>query len=796
MNRKIHLLVIRDIMARRFQFGALAIIIALGIAIFVAMTVAFNNAQRSYDRTYEETHFADFSVKVKQAPESVIAEVGRLPNVEAVEGRVVMDTGLPVAENRLVQARLIGLPTDGRPAVNDVIVESGRYFQPGDTDVVLPLDKFADFHGYESGDTLKVYVRQGLLEELRIVGTVSSPEYLLMAESKQDLLPSPRRFGVFFVPNAYLQELFGMQGQVNEVHVLVESQGQREETIAAVSGVLEPYGVQQTVRQEDQPSKAATELDLESGREFAILLPALVLVIAAIAIYIAMSRLVRAQRTLIGLFRGVGYGKGAVVVHYLLFAIVIGVVGGGGGVAAGYGLGYLLTGLYADALAIPLIAHEFQLMPIVISVIVSLGVALVAAAAPAWTASRMLPAPAMRPSPEVALAKGSVPFVERVFGLGRRPPLLVRLAVRNIWRSPVRSLYTVGAIGLAAVLLVVGLSSFDSMDFVMDRQFEKTDRWDMAATFWSPQDDQTLAEISDLDGVRRVERVYLTPAELRVGSKRTNIELLAVPEDTRLHGFDLGGGKTAGEALGGGGIILAKGVADKLDVGVGDSVDITTEAGLVQGDDAPLVSGVSKEFTGGLGYVSLATKEELGLPGGFNAVWLETASRSASEKVQAALYDEIPGIQGVQIKEEIRDDWREMMSLYNVMTGVIVAFCMVMAAAIVFNTMTVNVLERERETATMRTLGAGRPSVGLMLVAEGLVFSLLAILPGLALGTVAASYLIHTWSSEFFTMWFHMYPTTYMMIVAVIIVAALVSTIPSIWHSNRMNLAEATKVLA
>lgn len=790
MNRKIHLLVIRDIVARRFQFGALAIIIALGIAIFVSMTVAFNNAGRSYDRTYKETHFADFSVEVTRAPESVVEQVRQLANVKAVEGRVVMDTGLPVDENRLVQARLIGLPADRRAAVNDVIVESGRYFQPDESAVVLPLEKFADFYGYESGDTLQVYTPGGL-KPLTIVGTVASPEYLLMAESKQDLLPSPRRFGVFFVPNAYLQELFGMQGQVNEVNVLVESRSQREETIAAVSGLLEPYGVQQTVRQEDQPSKAATELDLESGREFAILLPALVLVIAALAIYIAMSRLVRAQRTLIGLFRGVGYGKGSIVVHYLLFAVVIGVVGGSIGVAAGYGLGYLITSLYADALAIPLIAHEFQLMPIVISVIVSLAVALVAAAAPAWTASRMLPAPAMRPSPEVALAKGSVPFIERVFGLGRRPPLLVRLAVRNMWRAPVRSLYTVGAIALAAVLLVVGLSSFDSMDFVMERQFERTDRWDVAAAFWSAQDDRTLTEISDLEGVRQAERVYLTPAELLVGSKRTNVELVAVQEDTRLHGFDLGGGKTAGEALGGGGIILTTGVADQLDVGVGDSLDITTEAGTT----SLAVSGVSREFTGGLGYVSLATKDQLGLAGGFNGVWLETTSASANADVQAALY-RLPGIQGVQIKEEIRGDWKEMMSLYNVMTGVIVAFCMVMAGAIVFNTMTVNVLERERETATMRTLGAGAPSVVLMLAVEGLTFSLLAILPGLALGTIAASYLIHTWSSEFFTMWFHMRTATYAMIGAVIIVAALVSTIPSIWHSNRMNLAEATKVLS
>jgi putative ABC transport system permease protein len=790
MKRKINLLVIRDMMARRFQFGALAIIIALGIAIFVSMIVAYGNLQRSYDHTYEETCFADFTVEVKAAPESVSDQVRQVANVKAAEGRVVMDTGLPVEKTRLVQARLIGLPAGRRPAVNDIIVESGRYFEAGETDVFLVLKKFADFYHYKSGDVLEVYTPQGL-RPLTIVGTVSSPEYLLMAESKQDLLPSPRRFGVLFVPNAYLQELFGMQGQVNEVNVLVDSEGQREETIAAVGRLLEPYGVQQTVRQEDQPSKAATELDVKSAREFAILIPALVLVIAALAIYIAMSRLVRTQRTLIGLFRGIGYGKGSIVVHYLFFAAVIGVGGGSVGAAAGYGLGYLLTGWYASALAIPLVTHEFQLTPIVISVVMSLGVALVAAAAPAWTASRMLPAPAMRPSPEVALAKGSVPFVERVFGLGRRPPLLVRLAVRNIWRSPMRSLYTVGATALAAVLLVVGLSMFDSMDFIMNYQFEKTDRWDVAASFSSPQDEGTLTKIDGLEGVQRAERVYMTPAEIQVGSRSANVELEAVQEDTRLHGFDLGGGKTAGEALGGGGIILTTGVADQLDVGVGGSIDIITEAG----SKSLVVGGVSKEFTGGLAYVSLATKDDLGLPGGFNAVWLETTSPAASEGVQAALY-QMAGIQGAQIKQEIQDDWKQLMSLFNVMAGVIVAFCMVMAGAIVFNTMTVNVLERERETATMRTLGAGRPSVSLMLAAEGLIFSLLAILPGLALGTIAASYLIHTWSSEFFTMWFHMRTTTYLLIAAIIVVAALVSTIPSIWHSNRMNLAEATKILA
>jgi putative ABC transport system permease protein len=790
INRKIHLMVLRDILARRYQFGALMLIVGLGIATYVCLSVAFGNIGRSYDRTYRETHFADFTVSVEGAPASVVNDVQALPNVERAEGRQVIDTGLIAPGDRFVQARLIGVPTDRRPAVNDVVLESGRYFQPGDTNAVLPVRAFADFYGLKSGDTLRAYTGQGL-QELTVVGVVSSPEYLILAESKQDLLASPRRFGVFFLPEARLEQLFDKEGEINEVDVVVADENSREETISAVDNVLAPYGLKLTTRSEDQPSRAGTELDLEGGREFATLLPALILVVGAFAIYIAMSRLVRAQRTIVGLFRAVGYGTAAVVGHYLLIAAVVAVIGALGGIVAGYSLSYLLTNAYASALKIPLVTNEFQPMPIVVSVLVSLVVALVAAALPAWSAARLLPAPAMRPAPEVALAKGSVPLFERVLGLGRRPPMLLRLALRNVWRTPRRMLYTVGAISLALLLLVVGFSTFDSMNFTLDKQFERTDRWDLAAVFASPRSADRLKEIEAIDGVATAEPIYFAPAELRAGSDATNVELVALTPDQRLHGFDLKGGGQAAEALGQGGIILPTGVADKLGVGRGDVLDISTD-----GQTASLtVAGVSREAVGGLAYVSMQTKEgALGLPAGFNGVFLDTTSTSVNQSVQAALYD-TANAEAVQIKDEMRSDWHDVMGLFNVMVWFVVVFCIVMAAAIIFNTMTVNVLEREREIATIRTLGSGVPFVASTLLTEGLALSLLAVAPGLVLGTLAASYLMTAFNSEFFSLFFHVTTRTYVIVSLLVVATALLSTLPAIRHCNRMNLAEATKVI-
>jgi putative ABC transport system permease protein len=789
-GRKIDLLVLRDIMARKFQFGALMVIVALGITIYACLAVAFTNIQNSYDRTYAETHFADFTVKVKEAPDSVVDEVRGLPNVERVEGRQVIDTGLLLSGGQLIQARLIGAPGDHRPTVNDVVLRSGRYFQPGDRDVVLPVSSFTDFYHLTSGDTIQIYTPGGL-HTLTIVGSVSSPEYLILAASKQDLLASPRRFGVFFLPEEQLQTLFSKQGKINEVNVVVANEDKREDNISAATALLAPYGVQQTVRSEDQPSRAGTELDLEGAQEFATLLPALILIVGAFAIFIAMSRLVRAQRAIIGLARAVGYGAREVVIHYLLMAMVVALAGGVLGIVLGYGLSIVLTKAYASALNIPLVSNQFQGEPIAVSVVLSIVVALAAAAVPAWSAARTLPASAMRPSPEVALAKGSVPLIERVFGLGRRPPMLLRLTLRNIWRAPRRTVYTVGAVSLGLVLLVAGFSTFDSMNFMMDTQFNKVDQWDLAGMFSSPQSGDALINIKAIEGVERAEPAYFALAEATARGRRSDLQLVALSPGQELHGFDLEGGGNAENLLTKGDIILTKGVADKLHVGVGDKVEIKSEGGTA----ALEVGGVSKEPLGGLAYVSISTKEGLlGLAAGFNGVFLRTTSPSLDRDVQAVLY-RMPDVEGVEIKQEVRDDFQKALALFNVMTGFVVAFCLVMFVAIVFNTMTVNVLERERETATMRTLGSSSLSVAAMLVIEGLAFSLLAIAPGLILGTWVSSYLIQAFNSEFLTMSFHMFTRTYLFISILVVLASLLSTLPSIRHSIRMGLAEATKVL-
>ncbi|HFD39888.1 MAG TPA: ABC transporter permease, partial [Anaerolineae bacterium] len=147
-------------------------------------------------------------------------------------------------------------------------------------------------------------------------------------------------------------------------------------------------------------------------------------------------------------------------------------------------------------------------------------------------------------------------------------------------------------------------------------------------------------------------------------------------------------------------------------------------------------------------------------------------------------------------KEEIAAGWQALMGLYYVMMGMFLIFALIMAGAVIFNTMTVNVLERQREIATMRALGQRRSRLRWMITVENLLIGLLALLPGLALGSAATYYFFQLFAATGdFYMPFYIAPASYLIVSLLIFGTALISQIPAMRRVNRLNLAEATKVM-
>jgi len=776
---------IRDLRSAWAQSTALTVTIALAVTTLISLAGAYRDLDESYNHTYDQLKFAHVTFSLSSAPEQLVDTVANIAGVAAVSGRLIVETGLPSPSEQVIRCRLIGVPAGNQPEVNALLIEEGDYLPKLDEPVALVESHFAAIYHIHPGDTVSPLLG-GKRVEFRVVGVASSPEYLIVSPSRQDVLPSPRTFAVLFVPLQQLQRLAGAEDAVNDIAVRIEEEADRNSVISAIEAQLSPYGLTEIVPREEQVSNAALKLDLDGLRELADMMPGLIFMAGAMAVYAMLGRLVRSQQPQIGLMKALGYSNRSVMLHYLSLALVIGMLGSVLGIAGGLPLASTVTTMYASELGIPLVRTRMYPELIAESVLVSLFFAVLASVGPARASARMAPAAAMRIDPSVALAKGRTLFIEKILFL----PLWLRMSLRNVFRARRRALTTALGIGLAYILILASWGFMDSMNYILHRQFTEVERGNLLLLFDSPQQPYLLEALKELPGIKKAQPFLQLPVTISAGEETTDLFLTALDPSQELHVLPIAGGLTMNQALADEKLVLPQVVAEKLGTDVGDSV----RAGTPFGETELIVGGISQEISGLNAYISLATaRQTMAVPDAFSGLYL-LAEPSLAIPLRNVLYH-IPGAASVQLKEDMESDWRELMSLAYAFIGVLSLFSLVMAFALLFNAMTVNVLERQRELATMRAIGAGLGRISLLVLAESLILWLLTTPLGLFLGHWVTVQLMHQFSSELMTFQVVIAPTSYAITASGILVTMILSSLPAIRHIGRLQLAEATKIL-
>lgn len=779
---------IRDLAASKWLFLAVAAVIFLGVAVFGASFLGYRNLKSSYDFTYQELNFADFTVKVVEAPRDTAGILESLPGVQAVTGRINTDIPLilPGDDPKTILARAISLPSDSRPTVNNVKVEEGSYFEQGEVDVLLVDKTFAEHHGLQPGDTVYLAVN-GQEQPFQIKGIVTSPEYIWPAKSRQEILVSPETFGVVFVPDETAALLTGKAG-INEFSFLVEEGSDRDGVITAVKGIMDDRGYQimDLVKQEDQASNAALALDLQEFGEMAEVFPLVFLIVGALATYILLTRIVQNQRPQIGLMKAVGYTRRQVLLHYLSFALVIGVAGAVAGTIAGYLLSEVVTQLYVDILGLPYTSTRMGLVEwLAIGEGMAAGVlpCIVAGIIPAWSASRLVPSEAMRTPPPSA---GRKLLLERIFPFLTRLSSTWKIPLRNIFRNRRRSLYTIIGVAFGISLILMSAAFIDSIEHVFDVQFNEIQRSDAQISFAQPRSEAVLEEVETWSEVGKAEPILQIPTQLVHGEKTYTTLVVGLSPDAELYRLYSPSGDSM--KVSDDGILLSRALSDTLDVEAGDAILLLTEYGARQVN----VAGFVRQPMGSFAYVPL--EQARAIAGGQQVISsiMLTADTQNLDSIRR-MARTLPGNPSVELTAETSGQIDEMMGLIRGMMWVLLGFGAVLSLAIVFTIVTVSILERRREIATMRTLGESKGHIAAMITIENLVLGVMGIIPGIPLGYYLAAFMMSLVQTDMMDFSMAVFPRTYALTVGLIIVIVLIAQVPSIRNLNRMDLARVIK---
>ena len=763
LNRKL----LRDLWAMKAQALAIATVVAAGVAMNVMYLSNFESLRETRRVYYERQRFADVFAQLKRAPLSVAADIAAIPGVAAVETRVVAYVTLDLDDlDEPATGRLVSVPADRRPLVNDLFSRRGRWIERGRPDEVLASEGFVLAHRLQLGDRVPALIN-GRRRELTIVGVALSPEYIYSIRPGE-MVPDDTRFGIFWMNQQALGAAFDMEGGFNDVALDLEPGASTESVITALDRMLEPYGGRGADPRERQLSHWMVTNELNQLQNFGFLLPLVFLMVAAFILNVALTRALALQRPQIASLKALGYGNAAIGWHYLKFALAIGSAGVIMGVLLGASLGNLLIGLYNTFFRFPDLLFSVPPNVIVSATLLTMAAAGVGAFGAVRRAVRVPPAEAMRPEAPALYRRSllETPAVARHLGTAGR------MVLRNIMRHPVRAGASVFGIGFAVAILMIGFVFTDAIDKLIQIQFWDAERQDVTVYYTEPRANDARYALMRLPGVLAVEPIRTVAARIRFGHRERNLGITGVPATPRFRRIVHRTGQSI--SVPPSGLVMSAMLARVLEVSPGDRVTVEVLEGHRPVRDI-LVTGVVDDILGLETYMDISVLHALMREGDVSngARLLVDADQEA--RLATAL-KEIPAVSGAGFKRVALAAFRDVMAAnmnITILINVIFAGCI--AFGVVYNAARISLSERSRELASLRVLGFTRAEISLILLGELALLTVAALPIGALFGYSLAAAIVKSIDSEVYR--FPLYVSRFAVAVSFlgIIVAAVVS---------------------
>ncbi len=814
IKHKLLLKLLRDMRAAKLQFGAVVLVIILGVAMYIGTYSAYVNLNGSYEASFDMLGMADYWISVDYISDRAVRELDDIPGVTA-QGRIIGTAQIDLEKSggERIEGRVISLPQQENPLVNQVLVNRGSYFSDSTGREILLEKHFADYHGLGPGDYLTLDIR-GNKGAYRIAGVVSSPEYIYVTKSEQDVMPLPRTFGVLFVSQATAEKLFNLEGMVTEINLLVDNDIDHEEIARQIRLILPRFDIKRitfkndpvsietreidiirgvraayVIERADQITNKLLKQDLESFQQLAYLFPFLFLSIASFTIYVLLSRLVDSQRVQIGLMRGLGYTRLAVLWHYTGFALVVGILGSFLGAILGNFIASGLTGIYVDQLNLPFTVVQIHWNITLTGILIGIVIPLLAGLIPAWSTMRLKPAIAMRPAPPAA---GHKLFIEKILPFLSKLPYIFKITMRNLFRKLRQSFFMALGVAFAVMLVLVSMSFLDTFNHALDIQFNQIQLYDAIIHYQGLGAASTANYIEHFEGIQEAEATYQVPYRLTFGDNYADTSIMGLPPGSAMYSLKTVEGNIL--EITEDGILLPQWLEKRLGASPGDIIQMEPLLGTL-GKTEKKLTGYVDFFMGGRAFMSLNEVQKMTRSSGSaTGIMLIFQGEPSAELIQR-LYD-TPGVATIEFVEDTRVFIDEQMAFMWVFIGFMLLMGGSLGIAIIFNSVMVNVLQRTRELALMRVVGMSHGWITAILTMENFLIGIAGVLLGIPMGRWVADYFMSTvgsMSEEAMTMNLVIFPQSYAIAIGLALVMLLLSQIPAIRQVRKMSLTTALK---
>ena len=803
----------------RTKLRLIAVVLMVFVGVFAGIT--FGGYSQSLDNMYDTLqgdsedggNLADLWLDNRSAvwtPEQVSSFCNDLSSgwekssaelmaLDSCEGRTILQGALfhnDSSGERIINSLWHGIPADAN-ADRVWLPEGHSEGRTAVADDEIVIDAHvAEVLEIELGNTVLIGAG-GDSANFTVVGIGFHPLHVMMAPEGTLFPPEKGEFVVGYLSDSGMARLTGESlGSSNTIVLEIDGtpsfdlpttgvyEGDEIDAVKAMVGTsMDENNIDARVRDrgQNEPIEIMRQ-DLEGAKRTTVPFTVMIAVIASITIVLSLQRLVQSQSREIAVLRTLGVDRTSLMTGYLMAPLFIGAVGCGLGALAGpSGMNGMLD-FYQDLVGIPIVDRAVPTSVYTTVIGLTMLVVFLSGAFPAWKASRIEPLEILGGHSEMRVGSN---FLKT---LTAWMPTTLGLSIRSSFRKPIRLMMTFIAVGISLMLFGSIQMMSAGLEETLVGGLEEQQSWDQqvyimpegesGVIYWANQNNASfeliietqLGVLVDGDGVARIfTLVGLDSYEQNTGMRSVEIIEGTTPS--------LNSDITE--------VIMDEGAMAFLSWKVGEQHQV-----LLNGDehDVEIVGSSRGEMARTMYFLRSdlsdivgvnATSVYLDLPDGVE-VDNELGELSAGLVGRQTLLDGIESI-----LEQQTQIFQSMMYLGLMFTIVVM-----------FNTMVMNVAERDFELATLRVLGASLKSLGLMLLFESLMIGLLGGLVGVLFAYGGAVGLAASFSTWQFHVPVVLVPSVAYQLMGGVLAIAVAMTPIGVWRILRMDLIEKVKDLS
>ena len=757
--------IFRSVLQNRGSYIGAVIIISIGIMVYIAMMEFLNNLSRTADEYYQRNAFADVFAEVESMPRGKLDSLLDIEGIDAVFGRLEGDARMVSGDSgEIVTMHLMAWSAEDsmnlltlRPSPTDM----------ADDEIYVGAN-MAAAHGFQPGDTITL-VANSRTRRFSYSGRSHTPEAMYMLADESVSAPDNAIYDMAVVSRPGLESLLGKRGIVTHIGVRLSPGCQYVQVKNALEQRLQPYGLNSLCPRKDQISYDTLDEEIASYSLIIALLPTIFMLVTMFILYVVLKKMVDKDRTLIGTLKAFGASNWEIISRYLLLGAGIGLAGGLLPILPGELAGQYLYLDDIDFYAIPY--QDYQVDPTVWvkGMLIAAGTALTALMIGIRDVLYIMPAESMRSAPPSSGATFTLPpWLDRL--LNRRQKIGLRAIFRNLLRSVI--------IALSIAMPFSMISAFGSFNDVLNQtifdQFLKAETYDLRIRLTDYVSESDASNIvRKLDGVHMWESFGSYPVDLVARNRTESASLTVLNKGSHMNRImDIYNQFFEPRDDG---LILSEGFANKLNVQVGDIIEVSGNHLTRNGQTVrvPVVQIIRVGFGSGCYLSREGIEHFFRTPYRANSILL-----LAEEGQLPQIKTQLNKLRGVSFGvESTRMMYYsvDMMDTTVIMLNLMAVFSLIAGVIMIYNIINISMRERRNEFGTLMVLGMRTNEITEIILFEQILNFIVGILLGFPFSRLLCNLTEYAVATDTLSVEMHIRPVMYLGTFAICTAATAIS---------------------